>query len=303
MSLPHSHPMDDFPVRPLKFNIESLQPDDVVWSQTCPEFSVFFNALALHVPYFERYLIRSMNAARPHVKNERLQRDMSSISGQEAFHAQNFVKINKLLVARYPSIEELERKSRDYFASHAKNDPLKKMVAFTAGYETFTFLAGMVILNRYKEWFAESNPVLKAVWVWHQVEEIEHGSVAFDVYQALYGKHEIYRKWMLVVALLHIALETLKAYFPMCKREGWLRNPFKAVKKSFFAFKVLGLMLWWGLPAFRKNYHPRNHPLATVRQNPIQIAWRHYENEGGDVLAIDREKMAEIMKLAPEYYH
>lgn len=297
MSRSSEHPMDAFPVRPLQFDFDSLQPSDVVWSKTCPEFAVFFNALALHVPYFERYLIRTMSAARPQVHDERLKRDMVSISGQEAFHAQNFVRINQLLAKRYPRIAKLDAQARDYFATRARNDSLKRLVGFTAGYETFTFLGGMVILQGYEKWFADSNPVMKAMWVWHQVEEIEHGSVAFDVYQALFPNNQFYRNWMVLSALSHIAIETLRAYIPMCRREGWLRNPFRAVARIGFAVRMLGLMLWCALPVFRKGYHPRKHPLATTQQNPIQIAWRRYEGRGGDVLAIDHEKMAKIMDI------
>jgi len=113
-------------------------------------------------------------------------------------------------------------------------DALWYPVGFTAGYETFTFLAGMIILDNYHRWFADSEPVMKALWVWHQVEEIEHGAVAFEVYKRLYGDQEFYRKWMVLLALVHIASETFKAYAHMARIEGWLRNPFRAISSMTF---------------------------------------------------------------------
>ena len=289
------HPMDGFPVRPLKFDFNAIEFRDPLWSRTLPEFSMFVNSLGIHVPYFERYLVKTLSVAKRHVQDEKLRRDMSAIIGQEAHHAKNFIELNGWLARRYPKVQQLDVEARDYFKEHAGKDSMKRMAAFTAGYETFTFLAGMIVLDNYKRWFKDSDAVMKALWIWHQVEEVEHGAVAFEVYQNLYGEHEWYRKWMVLVSLLHIAKETLRAYAHMSRVEGWTRNPIKAVAKIGFCVVMLGRFVRSSLPVFKRGYHPRNHPLVNSRQNPIQIAWRRYEHEGGDVLAIDRVKMAEIM--------
>ena len=191
----------------------------------------------------------------------------------------------------------MEQDAKGYFKRATQKDSLKRKVAFTAGYETFTFLAGLIILQNYDKWMADSHPVMKALWVWHQVEEVEHGSVAHDVYRALYGEHEWYRKYMVALAGLHIACETVKAYTHMARVEGWLKNPFKAASAMGFCFKTLAQMAWQTLPVFGKNYNPRCHPLATNKQNPVAIAWRKHDAKGGNVLDIDRDAMAEIMQL------
>lgn len=291
------HPMDDFPVRPLQFELGALDSKDVVWSRTCPEFSVFINALALHVPHFEKYLIRSMRAAREQITDPALRRDIGAIIGQEAHHARNFLRFNQIMAQRYPKVAQLDQDSAQDFADRAEHDTLKQLVGYTAGYETFTFLAGMIILQNHDRWFEDAHPTLKAMWVWHQVEEIEHGAVAFEVYHHLFGQHEWYRKWMVVKALTHIAVETLKAYPHMARVEGWLRNPFKGAVKIGFCVLMLLRLLRAALPVFRRSYHPRRHPIATSEQNPIQIAWRRYEGTGGDVLQIDRARLAQMMAM------
>ena len=288
----HAHPMDQFPVRALEFDRPKLATLDPVWSRSSPQFSVFINALGVHVPYFERYLIRALGKAKEEIHSEALLRDVSAIIGQEAHHAKNFIQLNKSLAKRYPKLAQYEESAKTYFAHHAKTDSLKKLVGFTAGYETFTFLAGLIILDNYDEWLADSDPVMKAMWVWHQVEEVEHGSVAFEVYQHLYGEDEIYRKWMIVKALSHIAWETTKTYTHMAHIEGWLSNPIKAVSTMGFCAKMLTKLLHNALPVFQKNYHPRTHPKVTSDQNSIQIAWRRFAHDGGDVLEIDHQKLA-----------
>jgi len=294
------HPMDQFPVRPFDFDLDNIEKKNYVWSRSSPEFAVFINALGVHVPYFERYLITTMRKARAEVKDEELLKDISSIIGQEAHHAKNFLHLNRLLAERYPKVKQFDDEARAYFSEHGKTDTLKQLVGFTAGYETFTFLAGLIVLDNFKEWLADSDPVMKALWVWHQVEEVEHGSVAFNVYKHLYGDDEWYRKWMVISALVHIAWETIKAYVHMVRIEGWLRNPFKAIRSMSFCASTLWALFANALPVFRKNYHPRRHPRVTTQQNKVQIAWRRYESKGGDVLAIDRDKMAQILKLNPQ---
>ncbi|RJF86378.1 metal-dependent hydrolase [Oleomonas cavernae] len=290
------HPMDHIPVRPLAFDVDGLAGKDPVWSRSCPEFSILLNALGLHVPYFERYLIRVLNRAKAEVQDPKLREAMSAIIGQEAHHAKNFLAYNKFLGLTYPKAPALDDAARDFFVEHLKIDTPRRQVGFTAGYETFTFLAGMIVLDNYDAWFSDSEPTIKAMWVWHQVEEVEHGAVAFDVYKALYGRHEWYRKYMIAVALKHIVVETVRAYFHMCKVSGFLRNPWRAWRSTAFLASTLSRMAWLSLPVFSRKYHPRNHPLVTDRQNPIAVGWRNFEGKGGDVLAIDREKMKTILR-------
>ncbi|CAA0104158.1 Uncharacterised protein [Zhongshania aliphaticivorans] len=295
MSAIPEHPMDDFPVRNLTFDVNNVEYQDPLWSRTLPEFSMFVNALGVHVPYFERYLVKSLSKAKPYIQDDKLRKDVSAIIGQEAHHARNFVDVNRWLSERYPEVKRLDNEAKQYFTKHAKEDDLKKMLGFTAGYETFTFLGGMIILDNYEKWFADSDPTMRAIWMWHQVEEVEHGSVAFDVYQALYGVDEWYRKYMVSLALMHIASETIRTYLHMSRVEGWWRNPLKGLKKLTFCMTMLGRFVRSALPVFKKGYHPRNHPFVTSEQNEIQVAWRRFHSGGGDVLEIDKNKMAEIM--------
>lgn len=289
------HPMDRIAVRPLDFESGKVSIENVIWSETSPFAAIFLNALSVHVPYFERYLIRAMHAAKKHVKDENLKADISAIIGQEAHHARNFIDFNRIMASRYPRIEVLEVHAKDSFAHLAKTHSLKQLVGFTAGYETFTFLAGMIVLANYEEWMEVSNPTIKAMWVWHQVEEIEHGAVAFEVFKYMYGKDEFYRKYMILKALLYILTETLKAYMEMCIAEGMFRSLRTGTKSVWFIISVFARMAWVSLPTFSRKYHPRRHPLVTTQQNKIAVAWRRFTKNGGDPLKIDRLKMQEIL--------
>ena len=291
------HPMDDFPVRRLDFDLSQLDENGFLWSASSPEFSMFINALGLDVPHFERYLVRAMNSVKPRITNPKLRRDLVALAGQEGHHARNFIAFNKLMAKHYPKVAKLDAASAAHFQKRAKSDTEKQLVGFTAGYETFTFLAGLVILRNYRQWLEDSNPVMKALWVWHQVEEVEHGNVAFDVYRALYGRCEWYRKWMVLAAGWHIGWETTKAYLHMARVEGYFKSPRRAWRAVRFLASTLAQMAWHVRPVFSRQYQPRLHPLATTKQSPIAIAWRKHARAGGNVLEIDRAAMAQILQI------
>jgi hypothetical protein len=72
------------------------------------------------------------------------------------------------------------------------------------------------------------------------------------------------------------------------------------VRTLGFGVAMLWRLFSAALPVFRAGYHPRKHPIATTMQNPIQIAWRRYAADGGDVLAIDHARMREIMGVTAQ---
>lgn len=286
------HPMDAIEVRPLRFDFDKISNSDPVWSQSCPDFSIFINALGIHVPHFEQFLVQVMRRYRPDLDDTALLQDVKSIIGQESHHAFNFIKWTEQLSDHYPGLAEIDRHAKAYFETLIQRKDKKFQIGFTAGYETFTFLGGMIILNRYEELMADADENLRALWVWHQVEEVEHGSVAFDFYQAFYGQHEWYRRYMIMYAFLHIALETFKAYRIMLKGSRLtLTRRFQAWKFFFsFAWDLFAA----SLPVYRNGYHPRNHPICHQAQNPIAIAWRQYHASGQNVKVLNQSTMQSL---------
>ena len=287
------HPMDAIEVRQLRFETGALEGAETVWSRSCPDFSMFINALGVHVPHFERFLVSVMREYRGGLQDERLLADVQAIIGQEAQHAFNFLNWTAVLGRKYPGILPLDTEARRYFAK-ALGKGKRFKIGFTAGYETFTFLGGMIILGRFDELMGDADPRLRALWVWHQVEEVEHGSVAFDFYQAFYGQDEWYRKWMVLRAFSHIARQTFLAFRQIVKGEGFgLARRAKAWR--FFVSFAWDLFRA-SLPVFRAGYHPRRHPICNDQQNEIAVAWRGYYASGANALALTDAAMNLLKK-------
>ncbi|WP_165841953.1 metal-dependent hydrolase [Paraburkholderia unamae] len=290
--------MDGITIRPLDFRLALKTSDDCIWNRRRPECAVFLNALGVHVPHFERYLVFALRKARSSTQDARLRKNMGGIIGQEAHHAHNYTQFSAALFQRYAALSGVDERAMRYFERHAQCDSDRRLLGFTAGYETFTFLAGLLLLDEFEDWFGSADPEVAAFWIWHQVEEVEHGCVAFDTYKHFYGDNELYRKWMIVVAMFVLARETVVAYRVMMVAEGWCNRPWFAIARARFCVSMLLRFARNALPAFRRSYHPRNHPLVTSRQNPVQQGWRRFSASGGNVLSFDRDKINEVIGWA-----
>lgn len=290
-----AHPMDDIPVRPLRFDFSSVDAADVLWSQSSPWFAMFINALGIDVPHFERFLVRVMREHRDELEDPALLKDVGAIIGQEAHHAFNFKRWTQRLVEKYPPLAAVDIAAREGFEEQFAHKSKKFQIGFVAGYETFTFLGGMIILNRYRELMGDADPVLRAMWVWHQVEEVEHGAVAFDFYRAFYAGHEWHRRWMVIRAFAHISGETFKAYRVMVRGECLYRTPRKALGAWWFFLRFATDLAVAAIPVLSSRYHPRAHPICNDRQNPVAVAWRDFHKAGGETRSLNNEKVAAML--------
>jgi uncharacterized protein len=293
-------PMDAIRVRPMRFELCSLAGRDPVWSRSSPQFAIYINAIAVHSPYFERFLGAVCRRARPYIADARLRGEVSALVGQEAHHAYNFLEMNRFLAQRYPRVGALDARARAHFEGALRTDSLRRQVGFVAGYETFTFLAGMVVLGDYDALMADADPVIRSMWIWHQVEEVEHGAVAFDLYHALFGEHEWYRKWMLVSAFAYIARQAVETYLHMCRVEGQLSTPRAAWKALSFFLPFSWRLIRLALPALLRSYHPRLHPMANDRQSTLAIGWRRFQACGGEVGALEDVEIRRLRALGEQ---
>jgi predicted metal-dependent hydrolase len=287
--------MDEIPVRQLRFTFDETAGPDPLWSRSNPDFSMFINALGVHVPHFERFLVKVMRSYRDELDDPQLLDEVKAIIGQEAHHAFNFIGWNKAMERHYPGIMQLDAHANDYFQGALKTASKKFQIGYTAGYETFTFLAGMIILNRYEELMHDADPTLRALWVWHQVEEVEHGAVAFDFFQAFYPEALWYRRWMVVRAFVHISHETFKSYALMVRKEGYYATPKRALKAWTFFVGFAFDLGRSALPVLARNYHPRQHPICNDEQSQIAVAWRKYHAAGNDTLQLDNDAIEKML--------
>ena len=215
---------------------ENIAP---VWNAAKPEWSHIVNGASLTMPYLEPFLIRTVGEAMKELDEGGLKEDARGFMAQEGQHYQNHRRYNEMLKANgYPDLALIEAEMEaDYKRLAGK--PLKWRLAYTAGFETMTMgLTEWLITNR-KTLFAGSDPSVTSLILWHMVEETEHKTVAFDLYQALYKDNRA-RAWGVFTGSLHVMKFARKVYIQMLKTDGrWssLRSRFRLMR-VLWAFMV-----------------------------------------------------------------
>lgn len=250
-------------VMPERRNLVFHLPTERVgnWHPAGPEVSHFFNAMSLFFPTGERFFIDSVRLFQDRVENPELRAAIREFIGQEAMHGREHEAYNRALAERGLPAERFERLSGRLLAFLQRMASKKYQLAATMAVEHLTaILADAVLSDERVLDGAEEH--FRAIWTWHALEETEHKSVAFDVYQEVVGNglmayfrrcfallEETFFFWLLVIPA-HVSLVTADSEGGSLR--GWWRT----------------LVFLWGrpgvlrrqIPAWLRYFKPGFHP-------------------------------------------
>lgn len=156
-------------------------------------------AFSLTLPHLEPYLIRVFRGTLGTITDPQLTSDVEAFIGQEAQHHRNHQRINEIVKARLdPAIaaklqaieDELEADYRRFTGSKS----VRFNLAYAEGFEAMTCAWANDTMNQAAEPGGAPTRfgVWQQLWAWHAAEEIEHRTVAFDLYDHLCGSY-VYR--------------------------------------------------------------------------------------------------------------
>ena len=178
------------------------------WVPGDPFSTHMINVLHLLLPAGERWFVEVYKQVLPLIRDQRLRDDVIGFIGQESMHAQAHSTVLDHLVAQgldpAPYTAQM-----DWFFEHLLGDdtappPARKWwllerVAIIAAIEHYTAVLGKWVLDaRGFERFG-ADPTMVDLLRWHGAEEVEHRSVAFDVFQHLDGGYGRRLRTMTVV--------------------------------------------------------------------------------------------------------
>lgn len=190
------HKRNIIPVRHFDFEFpDSLDP---VWVPGNPYRAHFFNGVSLTMPYLEPFLCKTMREALQLVDDEQLLQDMGGFIGQEAQHYRCHRRLNELLTKNgHPQFAEIEKRIADSYDRLAERS-MRTRLAYSAGFECMTNGFTNWLIGDRKALFQNAQADVTSFWLAHMAEECEHKTVAFDVYEKLYGAY-----WPRAVGVIH----------------------------------------------------------------------------------------------------
>ena len=269
--------------RDLKFDLGDAVASR--WSPAQPEFSHCASAFMAALPQLEPYFMHNVREALELLRDPALVREAECFIQQEARHAQQHRAWNHVLAGRYPGFDALERAIKTRLGASKRRHSLPFRLAYTAGYEALTYQVVSFFVSQRERFLRGADPRVIALLAWHGVEEVEHKSVAFDVFEAVHGGYAL-RVAGLLAAFAYTAHDLHKILMHLLRADGLARDRasrrrLKAVRLALFRHVLPELRNY-----FRPGYHPSQH-----RDPMLADAWLAHFGAGRDLRALTFEAL------------
>lgn len=227
--------------------------------------TAFMNALSMSFPLGEQMFIDSVNGASEAILDPVLRAEVKDFVGQEASHRFMHQQFNA----------ELARLGYDFTLEPAllirmeriRKLPVRERLAITCALEHYTAMLADYAL-RSPALLEGADPQMRTLWSWHAAEELEHKSVAFEVYRAAGGGYLRRVLWYLHVSLV-FWMDTLSQTAHNLRRDGalWRRSTWTSALRMWFGRRGLAWSLFKpSIGYLSPRFHPWRHDNRALLQ-------------------------------------
>lgn len=220
--------------------------------------TAWFNAMSITFPLGEGFFIDSVRHYADQIDDPVLKAELKNFCGQEGFHRREHQRYNEALCeARGYDLEAMEGPLRRRIKLVSSHLPPMQKLAGTAGVEHITAILAELLLSEENP-LVDADPAVASLFRWHAAEEMEHKSVAFDVYRAVGGQEKM-RRVALRRATFLLTLDILRGVVHMLRRDGHLWKPKVWWSGAVFLFGKQGVIRRARhsyMEYFREGFHP-----------------------------------------------
>lgn len=246
-----------------------------------------FDAMSALFPEGERFFIESVRHYREQVRDLTLLDELKAFMKQEGQHGQIHALFNERLKSQGIDVNGIERGSRQAFTFIKKVFSPQYAIALTAATEHLTALLAEVLTSRLQA-CESAHPKLRALYVWHAMEEYEHKAVAYDVMLQAAKVGYWYRiLGMLQLSIgfpLHVGL--VINHMLKVDGHGFWRRMIMWMKGTWWLWGWRGL-LWPIIAPYLAYYSPSFHPSKRAPL-PAYDIWRAEFDRNQDPLRADQ---------------
>ena len=243
------------------------------WLRGDMEHSALVDCFGVLLPEGERFFIRSLKFYEPKIEDPVLIEEMRGFYQQEAFHSREHAGYNAAMSALGYDVSRMEE-----FGAALLGDikTHSSRLAVTCALEHLTTTFSRTLLQR-PDLLDGAHEPYRELWLWHALEELEHRSVALEVYAVVMMRLPAWKRYLFRTMAMNMAVYTIaRAYIHNLK----LYAEADGVKPGFrFTMRCLRRMfispgfIMLGLPYFLKYYLPGYDPAGADRKGLVQ-RWR-----------------------------
>jgi len=227
------------------------------WMGGDPYSTHLMNVLSLTFPAGERFFIDSVRAFRDQITDPQLAAQVRGFVGQEALHSREHAGFNRWLAQFGIDAQAFDKAISDDIAARRARRTAIDDLAVTCALEHFTAIMAEGWLTQDDMREAAAEP-LRALWTWHAIEELDHKSVAFDVYREVSGDYGTRVRAMLRITL-GFTLGVSIMHLRFMAEDGQLRNPAYLAKRWWKYWGPRGYFTRL-VPAYLRYYKRDFHP-------------------------------------------
>jgi predicted metal-dependent hydrolase len=190
-----------FTSQPLRVDWDQDLP--YYWNDSSPFKTHWLNALNINFPDGERFFIASLKAYQHVVTDPVQSADFNTFVKQENWHGHVHEQYTQWLERRGLPALDVKESMRKFWSNLRPHWGDRTCLTATVCIEHITAVNAEYML-RYRTIMRHMDPHFETIWRWHGVEEIEHKSVAMDVWQSVDGDVNHRRLVMLFVYVYYM---------------------------------------------------------------------------------------------------
>jgi len=221
----------------------------------------FFDAMSTLFPEGERFFIACARDHKDQIDEPVMRQLILDFARQEAQHSKVHTAFNKRLSAQGVKVERILANQRRHLFDVARKRLSKRYtLALTAACEHLTAVMAEGFIAQTHQ-FAHADPRMRALYLWHGIEEIEHKAVAFDVLQQIARGGYLLRCGALLSVSLQFPLFIFQILNHMLKVDGYSRWQrlglwLKGLRWLYGSGGMMRPLIKPYLAWFRPGFHP-----------------------------------------------
>ncbi|MGD9801731.1 MAG: metal-dependent hydrolase [Parvularculaceae bacterium] len=239
------------PVRDIHFD---LSASPMLWHGGSAGVTGFYDALSACFPLGEAFFIRSVKRGAAEIDDPALNAAVRGFVGQESVHSREHRAYNKRLSDAGYDVAAMERaqaKTIKWIEEDLGDDAA---LGITACMEHMTsVLAGQITYD--EAYLRDADPAMRELWVWHAMEEAEHGAVAFDVLAAKRPGY-FYRVGLMLLSTWMLFEIILRNYGLIARTDRAPRALREMLSYLFWSPGFLRRVFFPYLSWYRPGFHP-----------------------------------------------
>lgn len=224
--------------RRIRFRFGDPVPMDKYYAGGDMVFSHFIAGLSAGFPPGEESFIRSVRRFADQITDPVLKERVAGFIGQEATHGREHRRLNDRLIEMGYPIEWVDAPSVTERQKRLEQRiPARLHLAATAAAEHYTAVLAERVLSSPEIQALAGDEEVRNLLNWHAFEELEHKSVAFDVYRAVGGTETMRILTMATLVALTVPLTAVSLTVSLSRDPDARRYPLSLAREAFTLFR------------------------------------------------------------------